>query len=123
MKNRVKLFESNGIQYIKFDCPGCKDTNVIGVKGDSSFEPIWNFNGDTEKPTISPSILARTGHFARHFNKDNETCWCDYNKENEPSSFSCYICHSYVTNGVIEFLGDCTHDLKGQRVELPFVEN
>lgn len=28
-------------------------------------------------------------------------------------------CHSYVTNGKIHFLDDCTHSLKGKIVELP----
>lgn len=28
-------------------------------------------------------------------------------------------CHSYVRNGHVEFLSDCTHELAGQTVELP----
>jgi hypothetical protein len=28
-------------------------------------------------------------------------------------------CHSYVTNGRIQFLSDCHHSLAGQTVELP----
>jgi len=28
-------------------------------------------------------------------------------------------CHSYVTDGRIQFLNDCTHDLAGQTVDLP----
>jgi hypothetical protein len=29
------------------------------------------------------------------------------------------VCHSWVTNGRIQFLSDCTHSLKDQTVELP----
>ena len=28
-------------------------------------------------------------------------------------------CHSFITNGEIKFLNDCTHELKGQTVRLP----
>lgn len=30
-----------------------------------------------------------------------------------------YTCHSFVTDGRIQFLGDCTHSLAGQTVDLP----
>ena len=30
-----------------------------------------------------------------------------------------FVCHSFVTDGRIQFLGDCTHDLAGHTVELP----
>ena len=54
-------------------------------------EGAWGFNDDYEKPTITPSILV---HNAFH-------------------------CHSYITDGRIQFLGDCKHALKGQTVDLP----
>ena len=28
-------------------------------------------------------------------------------------------CHTFVTDGRIQFLGDCTHALAGQTVDLP----
>ena len=33
-----------------------------------------------------------------------------------------YVCHSFITNGEIRFLGDCTHDLKNKTVPLPEFE-
>jgi hypothetical protein len=33
------------------------------------------------------------------------------------------VCHSFVTDGKIQFLGDCTHALAGQTVELPEQED
>ena len=29
------------------------------------------------------------------------------------------VCHSFVTDGRIQFLGDCTHKLAGQTVNIP----
>ena len=29
------------------------------------------------------------------------------------------VCHSFVTDGLIQFLGDCTHALAGQTVDMP----
>ncbi|WP_259106184.1 hypothetical protein [Pseudomonas sp. JUb42] len=29
------------------------------------------------------------------------------------------ICHSFVTDGRIQYLGDCTHGLDGQAAEVP----
>ena len=50
----------------------------------------WGWNGDYSWPTFTPSILVRGAG----------------------------VCHSFVTNGKIKFLDDCTHTLKGQTVEL-----
>lgn len=52
----------------------------------------WLWNGNAEQPTFSPSILT-TMHGHR--------------------------CHSFIRDGKIEFLNDCTHELKGQTVDLP----
>lgn len=52
----------------------------------------WIWNLDIEKPTITPSILTWTANSR---------------------------CHSFITDGKIKFLNDCTHDMKGQTVDLP----
>ena len=53
----------------------------------------WQFNGDVERPTFTPSVLERYG--------DSE------------------VNHYFVTDGRIQFLADCTHELAGQTVDLP----
>jgi hypothetical protein len=63
--------------------------------------PHWEFNGDLERPTLSPSILARA----------------DWGPERRPM-----VCHSFVRDGRIEFLSDCTHAFAGKTVDLPEVE-
>jgi hypothetical protein len=54
----------------------------------------WTWNGSLDKPTFTPSLLC---------NQDS------------PES----RCHSFVTDGKIQFLSDCHHELAGQTVELP----
>lgn len=112
---KVKLLNGTA----SFKCPGCKLFHSMNVGGKGS--PGWAFNGDLEKPTFTPSILARNGHYASH-HKQGDQCWCDYNKENPDDyteGFECSVCHSFVTDGEIQFLPDCTHELAGQTVELP----
>lgn len=78
----------------------------------------WTFNGDYDKPTFTPSILVRNGHFSDHWKK-GDPCWCTFNREHpDKASFTCIRCHSFVTGGRIQFLDDCTHDLRGQTVDL-----
>lgn len=74
----------------RFHCPGCDSAHVI--------TSAWECDGDLHRPTISPSVLV-TGSLR---------------------AFELYgTCHSFVRGGMIEFLGDCTHALAGQTVELP----
>lgn len=101
-----------------FKCPGCKLYHSLNVSGGN---PSWGFNGDVENPTFSPSVLAKTGHYASH-HKAGDSCWCVYNAEHPEDfteGFECSICHSFVTDGRIQFLSDCTHALAGQTVDLP----
>jgi len=87
-----------------FYCVGCKchhgvwTTKPIIVDGKPH---IWSFNGDLEKPTFTPSIHIKRQRLGSN---TNET-----------------ICHSYVKNGMIEYLGDCKHEFKGQTIEIPDV--
>lgn len=82
---------------VEFKCPGCGWRHLINT--DPVIKPCWTFNGDLERPTITPSINA----------------WRDYTAPDRPSE----RCHSFVTDGRIRFLGDCTHALAGQTVDLP----
>ena len=97
---------------IAFWCPGCDEGHHVNSR--------WKFNGNADAPTFSPSILVRNGHFHPE-HKNGDPCWCTYNAEhpNEPASFKCQCCHSFVTDGQIQFLGDCSHALAGKTVPLP----
>jgi len=91
-------------------CPGCKQCH--------RFDARWTFNGNLEKPTFRASMLVRSGHY---LGTVSGSCWCTYNEDhpNDPSPFTCNVCHSFVTDGMIQFLGDSTHELAGKTVPLP----
>lgn len=95
---------------VTFWCPGCQAPHHV-TKG-------WAFDGNVDRPTFSPSVLVRSGHFIPGH---TGPCWCSYNREhpNNPAPFVCTVCHSFVVDGRIQFLGDCTHALVGQTVEVP----
>lgn len=86
--------ETDGL--ILFGCPGCGREHAIQHGVGSG--PRWTWNGDKEKPTFTPSVLVR------------------YPYGNPKVD---HICHSFVTDGNIQYLGDCTHKLAGQTVSLP----
>jgi len=102
---------------LSFWCPGCDESHSIryGAGG-------WAWNCNAESPTITPSVRVRSGHHAGHYKKGDQ-CWCTYNKEFPPEPgqrvFACQCCHSFITDGRIQFLGDCTHAMAGQTVCLP----
>jgi hypothetical protein len=83
-----------------FNCPGCKNLHQVRV-GDGP-GPRWGYNGNADKPTFTPSVLVTYNG-------------ADAGVDGAPAR----ICHSYVTDGRIQFLGDCTHALAGQTVDLP----
>lgn len=114
MNRARRCLNADGSEYgISFACPGCGDEHVVPTTGLSA----WGYNGSLERPTLTPSVLVRAGHHAPHW-KPGDECWCgkDY-------AFSCYVCHSFVTEGRIQFCGDSTHALAGQTVDLPGVES
>lgn len=121
---KLKRAESpagGGTTYVFF-CPGCKDHHQVWVGQPG--RPSWEFNGDMGRPTFSPSLLITTGcKTSRH--KPGDNCWCTYNAENpdQPAPFKCERCHSFVRDGRIQFLTDCTHALAGQTVDLPDLPN
>lgn len=59
----------------------------------------WAFNNDMDKPTISPSLLVRY-----------------------PIDGVDRICHSFIKDGAIQFLSDCTHKMAGTTVDIPDFE-
>lgn len=81
--------------YIIF-CPACGRGHILDQR--------WKFEGTLDNPTFSPSLLCN-GHI-----KEAITY---------ASGYVVHRCHSYIRDGKIEYLGDCTHDMKGQTVEIP----
>ena len=90
-------------------CLGCNSYHFVPTQKPNrvSKDGAWEFNGDLENPTFIPSLLIRWG---------NKVPTYEHLDENE---YGGGICHSFITNGKMIFLGDCTHYLAGQTVELP----
>lgn len=86
-------------------CPACKCGHLFRAG-------VWTFNGNEEKPTFRNSMLV-TG---KRSLTDDEI---DRIMKGEKLEIPDLRCHSFVTDGRIEFLPDCTHELKGQTVDLP----
>ena len=89
--------ESAGV--VVFYCPGCKGYHYIHTKEKNSSGAMWAFNGLMDSPTFSPSIHI---HYTDYETQEHKT-----------------ICHSFVRDGQIQYLTDCRHDLKGQTIDLP----
>lgn len=108
---------------VSFWCPGCQEAHSVRTESMDG-KPVWGFNGDYDRPTFTPSVLMTSGHYVS-FHKPGDLCWCSYDAEHpdRTAPFKCTVCHSFVTDGKIQFLGDCTHALAGQTVALgPFGE-
>ena len=101
---------------VAFWCPGCDQAHQV-PHGEGA-GPRWGYNGNPDAPTFTPSILIRSGHFVP--GHDGGACWCSTkDQDGEDWGFGCGVCHSFVTDGQIQFLGDCTHALAGQTVPIP----
>lgn len=73
-------------------CPACKEMHPFAVEQPFSNGHRWSFDGNVDRPTFEPSMNISWGE-AR--------------------------CHYFLRAGQIQYLGDCTHELRGQTVALP----
>lgn len=101
-----------------FWCPGCRCCHGVWVSAANSINAQWTFNGNIERPTFAPSLLIRYPYWdppvtAENLEQWRTAPWKQTQKEK--------VCHSFVRDGQIQFLGDCTHELAGKTVPMePF---
>lgn len=83
-------------------CPGCALMNgghglhAIAIRPDVQENGAgWEFTGTLEKPTYAPSQLSRS-----------------------PRPEGDHVCHTFIREGMIQYLDDCTHELRGQTVPM-----
>lgn len=95
-----KLLRAGQGGYILFWCPGCDGPH--GLQVGEGPGPRWGYNWTPDQPTFTPSVLVT------YDGRDADT----------PGGLPS-VCHSFVTDGRIQFLSDCTHALAGQTVDLP----
>lgn len=86
-------------------CPGCAavegltGTHQVVVETGPAHDggPVWEWDGELERPTVNPSLLVTYGR----------------------GDQSPLVCHSLIVDGAWQYLGDCTHPMAGQTVPLP----
>lgn len=95
----TKYYEGQIFHY----CPGCNECHGIAVEKPFSNGAQWQFDGNLEKPTFTPSINIRIGPFP-----DDHPRY--------PGKIK--VCHYFLKEGRLQYLDDCTHDYKGQTIDL-----
>lgn len=93
----------------EFKCPGCRMTHIMPVRvsaeqvvrNGGNRVPEWTFNGSLERPTFQPSLLVTWNYWREEHGFDERN-----------------VCHSFIRDGQIQFLSDCTHALAGHTVDL-----
>lgn len=111
----LRILERN---HLGFWCPGCKEMHIVSVDAGG-----WAFNQNYDYPTFHPSILVKSGHYSSA-HKEGKDCWCTFDQkypDQAPTKFKCFICHSFVVDGKIQFLPDCSHEFAGQTIPLTAV--
>lgn len=99
---------------LMFWCPGCNAPHVAYVgEGEG---PRWTWNGDVDKPTFSPSLLVKSLTWDPPVTPENID---QYRTDPWVQTQIEVVCHTFVQNGEIIFLQDCTHDLAGFTVAIP----
>lgn len=114
---KARMFDKDHAT-VKIYCPGCKTGHYMNIEPRNG-RPAWGFNQDYANPTFTPSLLVRTGMYAAPE-------WFAALEEGEDKEFHrkhSTICHSFITNGQMQFLTDSTHALAGQTVALPELES
>lgn len=74
---------------------GCHPARIIpvilhGSRDKHERSPVWSWNGDTERPTLKPSILTWTEDAGKKL-----------------------VCHTWVNDGMVQYLPDSTHEFAG----------
>lgn len=77
-------------------CPGCGSIHYLNVNSPDD-KPKWDFFGSLEEPSFYPSLLSYT-----------------------PNDI--YRCHSFITQGKMRFLDDCSHTNKNALLDMPEID-
>ncbi|MCZ7909404.1 DUF6527 family protein [Agrobacterium leguminum] len=111
LSSKLRSAQDGGIL---FWCPGCDGAHQVGVGEGAG--PRWEYNGNPDAPTFTPSILVRGTRPLS--DEEIETVMTGQSFSPVPT-----VCHSFVTDGQIHFLNDCTHSLAGRTVDIPDFDN
>jgi len=123
-------------------CPGCKCGHLFHIPPyKNSSGASWSFNGNLERPTFTPSMLVRSEWDSHENLTEDDYTPCSparqpplfpsassegngtRGRKIKPESMQKLVhhkkvCHSFVRDGQMQFLCDCTHALRGMTVTL-----
>lgn len=80
-------------------CPACESMHAFATDAPQRNGAKWTFDGNLAAPSFSPSMHITIGP--------------------DPDDGHIETCHYFLRNGMLQYLGDCTHALSGQTVPLP----
>ena len=117
-KLRSMAFDAEGtVTGVGWYCPGCKTRHGIATDGPpGTTRPIWGWNRDVNAPTFTPSVLTTREMGHPPVTAEN---LAEYKSNPWPQTKVKHVCHVFITDGQIQFLSDCTHELAGQTVPMP----
>jgi len=132
MANKVYFSKDaqGNIWAYSFHCPGCncghqfivaQPKNADGSEYLDKKYPIWTFNGNLEKPTFSPSLLYRS----KWHPSGQALATEDEHKKvvaGEKLARQPHVCHTFVRDGQIDYLFDCTHEYAGKIIDMEDVD-
>lgn len=102
MKAMLRKVVDGDLEYdcLMFVCPGCQEfggsgLHMLPVNSEGLKKANWRWDENLEMPTLNPSILTHSGR----------------NQAN--------VCHSYLIEGVFQFLDDSTHSLANKHALMP----
>lgn len=107
---------AEGVFGYSFMCPGCEHAHVVWTRERPGGGHVWQFDGNEAAPTFAPSLLVQ---YDRHVPPVTEQNYEEWKKNPWPQTKVHEVCHSFIREGYIQFLGDCTHRLANQTVPLP----
>lgn len=87
MSAKVAVRTHGGVKHVWYYCHGCQELHNVPAER-------WNWNGDVENPTLSPSV--------RHYYPASD---------GRPEKTTC---HYHVQGGKINYCGDCDHAFNGK---------
>ena len=90
--------------YLLFFCAGCKEPHFFRLRADplEPGAPVWSWNGSRTAPSCEPSLV---------------------NNAVKPDGTKVVRCHLFLRDGVVEFLGDCAHAVRGKVPLAPWPES
>ncbi len=101
---RAALIRDEAIHRVLVFCPACNYGHAFTVDAPAGhIGRRWTWNGSLDKPSFSPAMEID------QLNRSNGAVLVPR-------------CHSFVFDGNIQFMPDCTHPLAGVTVELPEID-